>query len=247
MDYNDFEAKLETSRGAVIIATLGNTITSAIDNVRTIRNIIQKKKVEAYVHADAAFDGMILPFIKTCYPFQLTDGIDSISISGHKIIGAPLPCGIVLIHKKYIDYTKRSIDIIDNFDCTVTGSRAGFASLILWEAIFKNKYKGFQKFIEECLEKAERFTNLCNQAGVPAWKFEHAMTIVLDRLPEEITKKWRAPSNNQYTTLTALPKLTEKMLRQLLYDIKYFKQYNKLPTINKGISFPKISKQVFLE
>jgi len=39
---------------------------------------------------------MILPFVPHPQPWDFRAGIDSISISGHKMIGAPLPCGVVL-------------------------------------------------------------------------------------------------------------------------------------------------------
>ena len=247
MDYQDLEKKLIKNRDAIIVATLGNTITSAIDDVSKIREIVKKHKVKTFIHADAAFDGMILPFIKTSYPYRLTDGIDSISVSGHKIIGSPIPCGVVLIHKEYIESTRRSIDYINNMDCTITGSRSGFSALILWEAIAKNKREGFKKFIEDCLKKAFSFAQILNDHGINAWRLDHAITIVLDKLPEPITKKWRAPSNHAYTSLTALPKLTESMLNQLINDIKFFKKNQCLVNDSDGIIFPTIYQDMRLE
>jgi len=248
MDYNDFDEKLVKNRDAIVIATIGNTVTSAIDDVRLIRDITDKYNVNTFIHADAAFDGMILPFIETNHTCQLTDQIDSISVSGHKIIGSPIPCGVVLIHKKYVDHFRsNSVELINNVDCSITGSRPGFSSLILWDAIAKNKRAGFKLFIEKCLQKASEFTKVLNDNGVPAWRFDHAMTIVLDKLPVEITRKWRAPSSHNYTTLTALPKLTESMLNELIDDIKYFKEYRCLKACDSGIVFPKVCNSILLD
>lgn len=238
MDYNDFLKKVEHGRDAIIVATLGNTMTSAIDNVATIREILLKKNINAYVHADAAFDGMILPFIKTDYSYRLTEDIDSISISGHKIIGSPVPCGVVLIHKRYLEATRSPVNYINNVDCTVSGSRSGFAALILWDAIRKNKWAGFKEFVYDCISKAEEFTQTLNEHNIHAWRFNHAMTIVLDKLPAPLTQKWRAPSNDRYTTLTALPKLTSNMLNELISDITYFKKFNRLQNNRPGLLFP---------
>jgi len=190
---------------------------------------------------------MILPFINTNYAYQLDAGIDSISISGHKIIGSPVPCGIVLIHNKYIKHSAHHIDYINNFDCTITGSRSGFAALIFWYAIFKNKHAGFKKFINECLKRAKQFTEILNQEGITAWRYEHAITIVLDKLPDQITQKWRVPSNNMYTTLTALPKLTEEILYGLMSDIKYYQANNVMPTPSCGIQFPQVIPSIQLD
>lgn len=247
MNYEDFDNKLIKSRDAIVVATLGNTITSAIDNVSVIRSIADKHAVKLFIHADAAFDGMILPFIDSQHVYRLSDGIDSISISGHKIMGSPIPCGVVLIHQKYIQHTKRAIDYINNFDCTITGSRCGFAALILWDAIYKNKRAGFKVLIAECRVRAAQFTKILNERGVQAWRLDHALTIVLDKLPDALTRKWRAPSNHAYTTLTALPKLTEAMLQALIDDIQYFEQHHCLRSYEVGIAYPRTSSDIELE
>ena len=42
---------------------------------------------------------MILPFVDDPPPWNFAAGIDSIAISGHKMIGSPLPCGVALARK----------------------------------------------------------------------------------------------------------------------------------------------------
>lgn len=246
MDYDDLQKKLDPNRDAIVLATLGNTMTSAIDNVASIKKILNIKNINSYIHADAAFDGMILPFIDSIYPHKLTQDIDSISVSGHKIIGSPIPCGIVLIHKKYLEKTKRVIDYIYNIDCTVSGSRAGFSALILWEAIRKNNFSGFKKLISTYIEKAEKFTGILNDNNIRAWRFNHAITIVLDKLPEIITKKWRAPSDMNFTTLTALPKLTEEMLHDFIGDIIHINKFGRLSDNTGGLLYPTITENIKL-
>ena len=246
MDYADFEQKLERERDAIVIATLGNTITSALDNVKHIRAITQKHSIKTYVHADAALDGMILPFIQnTSVPFGLKEGIDSLSISGHKLIGAPMPCGVVLIHKKYIEHTYTTVDYLNNRDCTVMGSRSGFAALILWEAIAKHKEAGFKALVEGYIAYAQQVTDLLNANDITAWRLPHAITIVLKLLPADIVKKWRAPSNHTYTTLTAY-KLTESQLKEFIKDMHYYRKHQALVEPH-GIIMPQIRPQIVLD
>ena len=73
-----------------------------MDNLDTIRAIIDDLALpRSYIHADGALHGMILPFVDDPQPFAFDSGIDSIAISGHKMIGSPIPCGVVVTKKEY--------------------------------------------------------------------------------------------------------------------------------------------------
>ena len=66
---------------------------------------------------------MILPFVENPQAFNFADGCDSLSISGHKFIGSPLPCGIVVAKKSNVDLIARAIEYVGALDTTITGSR----------------------------------------------------------------------------------------------------------------------------
>ena len=58
-----------------------------------------------FIHCDGALAGMLLPFHEETnarshdYHISFKDGIDSISVSGHKMLGCPMPCGVVITKK----------------------------------------------------------------------------------------------------------------------------------------------------
>ncbi len=77
-----------------------------IDNIKRIQQDLASIGLERndyYIHADAALSGMIMPFVDQPHPYSFEDGIDSISVSGHKMIGSPMPCGIVLAKRHMVD------------------------------------------------------------------------------------------------------------------------------------------------
>ena len=45
------------------------------------------------------------------------------AISGHKMIGSPLPCGVALTRRDYVSRIARSIEYVGVLDTTLTGSR----------------------------------------------------------------------------------------------------------------------------
>ena len=67
----------------------------------------------SYIHCDGALAGMLLPFHYQTntrsheYHISFKHGIDSISVSGHKMLGCPMPCGVVITRKVSIDTMMR--------------------------------------------------------------------------------------------------------------------------------------------
>ena len=83
----------------------------AVDDVSRVRAILDDLAVtNYYIHADAALSGMILPFVDEPQPYGFDAGFDSVAISGHKMIGSPLPCGIALTRGDYVSRIARSIE-----------------------------------------------------------------------------------------------------------------------------------------
>ena len=57
--------------------------------------------------------------------------IGSITISGHKFLGCPIPCGVVIPRKEYINALSRDVEVIASRDATITGSHRGHAPIYL--------------------------------------------------------------------------------------------------------------------
>jgi histidine decarboxylase len=154
IDYINLEQHLSENndKPAIIMLNIGTTITGAIDDIPKVRAILEKLKIENfYIHADGALHGLILPFCDG--PRKLLfDEFDSISISGHKFIGSPIPCGIFISHtlsasqRNYVEY-------VDIQDATITGSRNGFTPLLLWQALQNDGRKALQRMVSRCITK----------------------------------------------------------------------------------------------
>ena len=80
--------------------------------------------------------------------------------------------------------------------------------------------KGILDKYKSCLEKANIFITKIHQNNIKAWKNEKAITIVLEDIHNNIFNKWHMPKYKNLATLTCLPKFSEEMLDNLIYDIK---------------------------
>jgi len=219
-DFLEHELTKNNKNPAIIVANIGTTVVSAIDNINKIKNALKKAKITDYfLHADAAFDGMILPFVKNPPPFRFSDGIDSITISGHKLIGAPIPCGIVLTKKIHVASIGKIIAYVKKPDTTISGSRNGITPLFLWYAINRIGKNGFKLLINEGFKKANYALKVFNRNGIKAWKNKYALTVIFPALSSQLLKKWNIPTGYGFSQITALPKLSYKMIDELCKDI----------------------------
>ncbi len=222
IDYEDLYETIRIHRDVppILFANIGTTMTEAVDDVRQIRGILRELAIPAsYIHCDAALCGMTLPFLDGAPVYDFRAGIDSISISGHKFIGSPVPCGIVLAKRKYVDRIARSIEYVGTLDTTLTGSRNGIAPLILWHAIHTRGAKGFRREVAGCIEKADYAVDQLKRIGVKAWRNPFAMTVVFPRPSNEVLEKWQIAVHNDRAHIITMQSITKKQIDELVADI----------------------------
>ncbi|KAK4388984.1 Serine decarboxylase [Sesamum angolense] len=114
------------------------TFKGAIDDLDLVIQTLEDcsfSRDQYYIHCDAAISGFVVPFVKQAPEFNFEKPIGSVSISGHKFLGCPMPCGVLLNRKRYIDMLSRSIEYIATVDTTIAGSRNGHSPIFLCEFI----------------------------------------------------------------------------------------------------------------
>jgi histidine decarboxylase len=203
------------------------TMTGAIDNIYRIKQILKDNAItRSYIHCDAALGGMILPFIDNAPPFDFNAGIDSLAISGHKMIGSPIPCGIALAKKCHVDRISRAVEYISTFDTTVSGSRNAITPLFLWYALHTHGVKGFRDIIQGCLKMAAYAVQRFNSYGIPAWRNDHSITVVFPKGSEQVMSRWQIALQGEWAHIVVMPHVTEAQINQLLADIVTAKEAN---------------------
>jgi len=209
VNYEDLIDKVVKSgeKNPIIFANLGSTVHGAIDDISKIQKLMADagfKREDYYIHADAALSGMILPFVDEPQPFTFADGVDSIGVSGHKMLASPIPCGIAIGKRKNIDNITVEVDYIAAHDKTITGSRSGHTPLIMWAAVNGLTKEVMKKRVSNCLELAQHVVDRIRSAGYNAWKHKNSITVVTPRPEEDVWEKWSlAPSGNEVHIITS--------------------------------------------
>lgn len=194
IDCDDLVRKIHADgeRHPIIFANIGTTMRGAIDDISSIQRQIVHAGIareDFYLHADAALSGMILPFVDTPQPHTFADGIDSISVSGHKMIGSPVPCGIVVAKRRNVDRISVDVDYISASDKTISGSRNGHTPLLMWAALRARSFSSWRNRIGRCLDMAEHAVNRFHDAGVAAWRNHNSITVVFPRPSDVVARR----------------------------------------------------------
>ncbi len=221
MDYDDLESTLKYNRHkpAIILTTFGTTMKEAKDDVSKVKKILKKLAIQDhYIHCDAALSGCYGAFIEPRIPFDFVDGADSISISGHKFIGSPIPSGVIITKRSLRDRIAKGISYIGSLDTTITGSRNGHSPLFLWYAISKMGVEGLEKRYRYCLEVAEYCKVELIKIGIDAWMNKGSITVVFPKVSDSIKDEWQL-ATDEITHVICMPNVTKIQIDKFIADI----------------------------
>ena len=221
MDYNDLRESLRLHRDAppIIFANIGTTMKGAVDDLSVIKGIIEDLAIPSYyIHADAALSGMILPFVDEPQPWCFAHGADSISISGHKMLGSPLPCGVVMARQGNVDRIARSIEYVGTLDTTISGSRSAFTPLLLWHRLRQLGHEGMKEMVSRCLRRADHAVQQLKSHGIDAWRHKNSLTVVFPKPPDSVMRKWIIAPRKGIAHLITMDHVTEAIIDEFVVD-----------------------------
>lgn len=222
IDYEDLRETLKVHRDVppIIFANIGTTMTEARDDIRAIIEIMDELAIRRrYVHSDAALAGGYAPWLDPRPHFDFVDGADSIAVSGHKFLGAPIPCGVVVARKHHVQRIARAIDYIGSLDTTISGSRNGFTPLMLWYRLRELGIDGVKERIERSLYLAKYLEARLRGAGIPAWRNPNALTVVFPRTSEALQAKWQLATAGKIAHAIVLPNVTKNQIEAFVRDM----------------------------
>ena len=222
IDYDDLRATLQLHRDVppIILANIGNTMHGAIDNLTVIKDMMKDLAISRYyIHADAALSGMLLPWVEDPQPFGFADGVDSISVSGHKFIGSPMPCGVVLARRQNVDRVAQAVEYVGCSDTTIAGSRNGLSPIIMWSAIQRWGEDGFRQRVRYSLQLADYAIAKFKECGIEAWRHSNSNTVVFPRPAAGVIERWQIAPSEKIAHIITMPHVTTEMVDKLVADI----------------------------
>ena len=221
IDLNDLKEKVDPQRPAIIVANIGSTMKEAKDDVIAIRRTLEQSGVtDIYIHSDAALCGAIAPFLPERPHFDFADGCDSIAVSGHKFIGCPMPCGVVVCRKDLIDQTAQYVTYIDGYDHTITGSRNGLTPLFLWYQLICLGKAGLKERVDRCLKNAAFAQHQLNEVGIPVERHPNSITIVFNKPSPHLIDKWQLACHENIAHFICMPNVGRAQILDFIKDLQ---------------------------
>ncbi|CAI5480612.1 unnamed protein product [Closterium sp. Yama58-4] len=212
IDCRDLAGKLAKHRGrpAILNVNIGTTVKGAVDDLDLVITTLHEAGLsddQFYIHCDGALFGLMLPFVKKAPRVTFKKPIGSVSVSGHKFVGCPMPCGVQIMRRCYLSALSSDIEYLASRDATIMGSRNGHAPIFLWYTLNKKGYRGFRKDVQRCLRNALHLHARLRAAGFGAMLNTLSSTVVFERPEEEgFVRRWQLACQGKVAHAVVMPK-----------------------------------------
>ena len=204
--------------------TCGTTVKGAHDDVAAVIDCLDAHGFgpdRRYVHLDGALNAMVLPFLDGVHDGIMPTfrhGIDSISTSGHKMIGTPMPCGVLIARKQHADRVASAIAYLRSNDTTLMGSRNGHAVVAVWARLLGHGRAGYTIDARRCVASAERLAACLRGAHVPVLLNQHGMTVVFPEPADAIVKRYQLACHRGEAHAIIMPSVDERLISEFAGD-----------------------------
>lgn len=216
----------------------------------TYENDITETRTGYWIHVDGALGAAYMNFYRQSplskkevdgeriaipeFDFSVPE-VHSISMSGHKWIGIPWPCGIFMSKVKYQLCPVDDPNYIGSPDTTFSGSRNGLSPILIWDFLARNSVEDLIERIKHaeklCMYMMERFEEIQKaHPDIDIWP-EHsptALTIRFRKASDEMTFKYSLSGEDlyvdgelrEYSHIYFMENITEELIDQFVEDMK---------------------------
>jgi tyrosine decarboxylase/aspartate 1-decarboxylase len=151
-----------------LIAVAGTTEYGMVDPVAEIA--AEAKDRDLYCHVDAAFGGMVIPFMEKSIPFDfLIEGVDSISVDPHKMGMSTIPTGCFLVrdpsHLSLLNISTPYLTVKQ--ESTLMGTRSGGAVAGALAVLEYLGQAGMRAVVSGCMKNTQRLMDGMETFGYP--------------------------------------------------------------------------------
>ena len=210
-------------RPVILNVNIGTTVKGAVDNLDRILRILKQEQIpreQFYIHCDGALFALMMPFIDFAPEISFRKPIDSIAVSGHKMLGCPMPCGVTLSRKEHVTRLEQHIDYLNSVDTTIMGSRNGQAALYLWYSLRKKGLAGIKRDVVHCMETARYLRDKLSAAGLTSALNDLSSTVVLERpMDPKFVQRWQLACEEDIAHVVVMPNVTRYKIDKFVEEL----------------------------
>ena len=202
-----------------VSAIAGTTEYGMIDDVERIGKIAVEN--DLFFHVDAAFGGMVIPFLPNPAPFDFNvKGVSSISLDPHKMGMSTIPCGCLLLREPE-QFGTLNVDtpyLTVKKECTLAGTRPGADVAGAYAVIKLLGREGFRAVVAGCMENTRRLIE-----GMEAFGYTRAVDPVMNVATFQegpVPKGWIVSHTRaDHLRFVVMPHVTRDVIENFLADV----------------------------
>ena len=202
-----------------IVGIAGTTEYGMIDDIREIGKIAQDNDI--FCHVDAAFGGMVIPFLPDPMPFDFeVPGVSSISLDPHKMGLSTIPCGCLLLRKPE-QFGTLNVDtpyLTVKKECTLAGTRPGADVAGAYAVVKLLGREGFRDVVAGCMENTRRLVE-----GMEAFGYKRAVDPIMNVATFSdgpVPEGWMVSHTRAgHLRFVLMPHVTREVVENFLSDI----------------------------
>ena len=202
-----------------LVGIVGTTEYGMIDPITALSDAAEERDV--FLHIDAAFGGMVVPFLDRPVPFDfLLPGVDSISVDPHKMGMSTIPAGCLLTRDPacFSCLNVETPYLTVKQECTLAGTRPG-ASVAAAVAVLEYLgMDGMRAVVAGCMENIRRLIEGMETFGCPraVTPDVNVATFSCDRVPPG----WRVSRTRAgHMRIVCMPHVTRDVIEAFLGDM----------------------------
>ena len=236
IDTRKLEDILDEEKTAVVVAIAGTTEHGQIDPIEEVSRICGERGV--YLHIDAAFGGMVFPFLSTAeleppltFDFAL-EGVTSITVDPHKMGQATMPAGALLLrHPEWYSCVEhRTVYLSQEAFSSILGTRCSASVASSYAMMRHYGINGYVNLLKDCMARTAWFADRVRDLG-----FKLAMDpispVVCIRFSDEraarqvqsklLEKRWRVSRTAHPTGIRVvlMPHIRQDSLTMFVADL----------------------------
>ncbi len=203
-----------------IIAVAGTTEYGMVDPIEEIALLADENGI--FLHVDAAFGGLVLPFLSNAPAFDFSlPGVSSISVDPHKMGMSTIPAGVLMVRDpdllNLLNVETPYLTVKQEY--TLAGTRSG-ASVAGALAVLDHLGRdGMQAIVEGCMANTKRLIG-----GMEAYGISRVVTpdvnVATFHHCNNIPDGWVVSSTrNGHLRIICMPHVTRDRIEEFLEDI----------------------------
>jgi len=209
------------SHTCCMVGIAGTTEYGMVDPIEKLAEMALKEEI--FFHVDAAFGGMVLPFLEQAPSFDFAlPGVMSVAVDPHKMGLSTIPAGCLLLRDEK-DLCSLSVDtpyLTVKQEFTLSGTRPGGSVAGALAVLEYLGYEGMEAVVRGCMKNTRRLIDGMESFGIHPVVLPDVNVATFENPEFPIPAPWQVSfTRNNHLRIVCMPHVHAGVIEAFLKDI----------------------------